>query len=136
MQNTPYNISSLQALKEFADTFSLTLTGGETIGLIGTLGAGKTTFTKNLINSVGGDGSQVTSPTFVLQHLYQTLRFNIEHWDLYRLEKLPPEINEIVPSSKIRLVEWSDKFDIELDIALSFTIVDNNKRIIEVQKFL
>ena len=126
------SISTLEELEAFATTFAAMLKGGETIGLVGELGAGKTTFVKKLVKVLGSNEDQVTSPTYVLQHEYSTNNFIVEHWDLYRLETLPREINEIVSHKKIILLEWSNKFDIDLDVTLNFQSVSEHKRIVNM----
>lgn len=55
---------------EFAKDFAKTLKGGEIIGLIGDLGAGKTVFAKGLAKGLGVKKT-VTSPTFVLMKVYK-----------------------------------------------------------------
>jgi tRNA threonylcarbamoyladenosine biosynthesis protein TsaE len=53
--------------------------------LYGDLGAGKTLFTKGLVEAFGGDPDEVSSPTFTLINQYGgTAR--IYHIDLYRIE--------------------------------------------------
>jgi tRNA threonylcarbamoyladenosine biosynthesis protein TsaE len=73
---------------ELGKNFSEKLKGGEVIGLIGELGAGKTVFTKGL-----GKGLKIkeviSSPTFVLMKIYKTKNKNIKsliHIDAYRLQ--------------------------------------------------
>lgn len=53
----------------FAKKFAKTLHGGEVIGLIGDLGAGKTVFAKGLAAGLGVK-QKITSPTFVLMRVY------------------------------------------------------------------
>ena len=52
-----------------AKKFASQLKGGEVIGLIGNLGAGKTIFTKGLAAGLGIK-KYITSPTFVLMKVY------------------------------------------------------------------
>lgn len=54
----------------FAKKFARTLKGGETILLIGDLGAGKTTFTRALARALGIK-AKIKSPTFTLMHVYR-----------------------------------------------------------------
>jgi tRNA threonylcarbamoyladenosine biosynthesis protein TsaE len=79
------------------------------IGLVGDLGAGKTTFVRSLIEALGGT-TEVTSPTFVLQHIYSTSKGSISHWDLYRLKSPPEELFEDISGRGITIIEWVDKF--------------------------
>ncbi len=104
-----YDISSIDALRGLAVDLSAQLRSGVTVGLRGDLGAGKTTFVAQLADVLGIKDA-VTSPSFVLQHEYQSQNFKIEHWDLYRLNALPEELMEPIPLGVVRLIEWYDKF--------------------------
>ena len=53
--------------------------------LIGSLGAGKTTFVQGLVQGLHFRG-QATSPSFALAKVYQTPRLTLYHLDLFRLE--------------------------------------------------
>jgi tRNA threonylcarbamoyladenosine biosynthesis protein TsaE len=52
--------------------------------LSGDLGAGKTTFTQFLVRALGSS-DYVSSPTFMLEKVYQTDVYKIVHMDLYRV---------------------------------------------------
>jgi tRNA threonylcarbamoyladenosine biosynthesis protein TsaE len=52
--------------------------------LKGPMAAGKTTFVRQLIESMGG--ASVQSPTFAIHQRYQTNYFEVDHLDLYRLK--------------------------------------------------
>jgi tRNA threonylcarbamoyladenosine biosynthesis protein TsaE len=54
----------------FAKKFAAGLKGGEVIGLVGDLGAGKTIFAKGLAAGLGVKNT-INSPTFVLMKVYQ-----------------------------------------------------------------
>ena len=72
---------------EFAREFAMQLSGGETICMTGTLGAGKTAFSKGIADGLGVD-KIVTSPTFVLMKNYTARHGAIDkfaHIDAYRL---------------------------------------------------
>src|ERR1700683_2303306 len=62
------------------------LEGGELLGLIGDLGAGKTVFIKGLARGLSLREEDILSPTFTMiqEHLG---RFPLYHIDLYRLEE-------------------------------------------------
>ena len=114
--------------------FSASLTGGETIALIGELGAGKTTFAQGLAQGLGIEG-RIVSPTFILMRTYG----NLYHIDLYRLEK---DIDEEVKNlgltdiwgkkENIVVVEWAEKITEMLPentIWINFEILDNGRKI-------
>ena len=120
----------------FAKKFAETLHGGEVIGLVGDLGAGKTVFAKGLAAGFGVK-QKITSPTFVLMRVYpvesrgagillkaklfnrvipvkKTRIKNFIHIDAYRL-KSAADLGAIGakeylsdPSSMV-LIEWADK---------------------------
>jgi tRNA threonylcarbamoyladenosine biosynthesis protein TsaE len=86
---------------------------GTTIGLIGTLGAGKTRLVRAVAAALGVPPGSVTSPTFVLVNEYASGRLPIYHFDTYRLKDedeflaLGPE--EYFDSSGLTFVEWADR---------------------------
>lgn len=65
-----------------------TLAPGDLILLEGPLGAGKTTLVRAIVAALGGDASEVCSPTFVLLETYRVSAraiAQVHHADLYRL---------------------------------------------------
>lgn len=93
------------------------------IGLIGKLGAGKTTLTQGLAEELGVE-EEVSSPTFLMLNEYQSGSIPIYHFDLYRLQEdlnagsaattaLRAELQEIMHSHElaVALVEWLDLYD-------------------------
>lgn len=82
--------------------------------LVGDLGAGKTTFTKGLIEGLGtASADEVLSPTFSLIHEYEGPP-KVYHIDLYRLDKVPEletlGLDDIWDEPVIVLIEWGEKF--------------------------
>src|SRR5207244_8574608 len=60
--------------------------GGELIGLVGDLGAGKTCFVRGLARGLGIDPGRVHSPSFTTVTEYPGGRLPLTHVDVYRLE--------------------------------------------------
>ena len=85
---------------------------GLTIGLIGPLGAGKTTFAKALARQMGA--KRAKSPSFVIMHQYRIGKRTLYHLDFYRLNKVEQlnvlGLEEIFSSKNIIVMEWLDKF--------------------------
>jgi tRNA threonylcarbamoyladenosine biosynthesis protein TsaE len=91
------------------------LAAGDLILLTGGLGAGKTLFTKGILNALEFDADEVTSPSFTLVNLYETDRYNVYHVDLWRLDETakPAEavgLEEILENpNAITVIEWADR---------------------------
>ena len=69
----------------FAEKLAESLSGGEVIAFRGSMGMGKTCFTRGLARGLGYTG-QVTSPTFALVNEYIGGRLSLFHFDMYRVE--------------------------------------------------
>jgi len=83
------------------------------VGLVGTLGAGKTQLVKFLAQALGAAPEDVFSPTFVLIHPIGTSP-EIYHIDAYRIgdddEFLELGIEELFEQPAITIIEWADRF--------------------------
>ncbi|MFH1254985.1 MAG: tRNA (adenosine(37)-N6)-threonylcarbamoyltransferase complex ATPase subunit type 1 TsaE [bacterium] len=120
----------------FAEKFSKKLTGGETIGLVGDLGAGKTVFAKGLAAGLGIK-KNISSPTFVLMKIYpvkkhQQIKFLI-HIDAYRIKKRQDIIaigaGEYFNNPEaITIIEWADKIKKILPRKTNFVKIKINGR--------
>ena len=97
----------------FGSQVAAALEAGDTLALVGDLGAGKTHFTKGIVAGLGCD-SAVTSPTFTLVHEYKGGRGPVFHFDFYRLESADELLNigwdDYLDANGIAIVEWADKF--------------------------
>ena len=110
------------------------------IFLNGEIGAGKTTFTKYLVE-IYGLNDEVCSPSFSLENRYKTKNGLIIHFDLYRI-KNEEELDMIgfydtLKEDATILIEWADKFNIEKYIKnykiISFKIHDSNIRYVTIK---
>jgi tRNA threonylcarbamoyladenosine biosynthesis protein TsaE len=116
--------------------------GRALIELQGDLGAGKTTFVRHLLKSLGVEG-RIKSPTYAVVEPY-TLNasslqpgMNIWHFDFYRFND-PREWEEagfrdIFASLGLKLVEWPEKAGTHLpqpDLLLNIEVLANGSRAI------
>ena len=90
------------------------LQGGEVLGFVGDLGAGKTHLIQGILEGLGAS-DPAASPTFSLVHEHVDGRCPAAHFDFYRM-KTPDEAfgmgwDEYLAGGSILLVEWADRFD-------------------------
>jgi tRNA threonylcarbamoyladenosine biosynthesis protein TsaE len=115
------------------------------IELHGDLGAGKTTFVRHLLQTLGVTG-RIKSPTYAIVESYDDIKntlyqpLNLWHFDFYRfndpLEWEEAGFRDIFASKGIKLAEWPEKAAAELPIAdIAMTIIANmdGSRIITVK---
>lgn len=128
------NISETE-LHELAQRLGKQYQGSDVvIGLVGPLGAGKTTFSKSFAQTLGID--RIKSPTFIVSAEYKLLKEKFYHIDLYRLHE-PSELigiglQDIIDSTRRKvLIEWADKFPEVLkqcNVVITLEVAPNNKR--------
>lgn len=111
MSISTYISHSEQETRQFASDFAKTLKGGEKICLVGSLGAGKTTFVRGFVEAFSFSSADVQSPTFTLVREYGNSP-TIFHVDLYRLDKedeiFEAGIFELLGSDELVILEWAD----------------------------
>jgi tRNA threonylcarbamoyladenosine biosynthesis protein TsaE len=110
----------LNDIPEFAAAFAQTLRGGEIIGLVGDLGAGKTTFVKALGKQLGIK-KIIPSPTFILLQSFvgklpnsKAQRMTLYHLDIYRLHSFQDVTHLGIQEwwgqpNTVTIIEWADK---------------------------
>ena len=82
------------------------------IELRGTLGAGKTTFTRHLLRALGVQG-RIKSPSYAVVEPYEPQGLPVWHFDFYRFAD-PREwedagFRDIFSAPGLKVVEWPDK---------------------------
>jgi tRNA threonylcarbamoyladenosine biosynthesis protein TsaE len=103
------------ALEELASTVALVLRPGDVMVLSGEVGAGKTTFVRAAVRSLGVE-ERVTSPTYQLARGYEGLkdgrRLIVNHLDLYRLEGIEDrdvlELDDYLEPEAVTFIEWAE----------------------------
>ncbi len=90
------------------------LSAGDTLCLIGDLGAGKTTFTQGLALGLGLPAEEpVNSPTFTLVAEHPGGRVPLVHLDVYRLsgssDLYDLAFDDYLSGDSIVVIEWADK---------------------------
>ncbi len=106
------SLSSEDATAALAQALAPLLRIGDCFLLEGSIGAGKTAFSRALIRARLGRAEDVPSPTFTLVQTYDDPNGDIWHCDLYRLTH-PDEALELgleeAFTSAICLIEWPDR---------------------------
>ncbi|MEK7702468.1 MAG: tRNA (adenosine(37)-N6)-threonylcarbamoyltransferase complex ATPase subunit type 1 TsaE [Nitrospirota bacterium] len=126
-------------LKTATDTFQLgkdigmICRGGEVIGLIGPLGAGKTVLVQGIAEGLGIAEYAVSSPTFSIMNLYPAGHTPLCHIDLYRLDQ-PLEtigLEEYLNWEGVTAIEWADKAVIdEMNVVIELSDAGGNERLV------
>ena len=111
------HLSCVVESNSLADTADLgqrigeALQPGTLIGLVGTLGTGKTNLTQSIGRGIGIADGYVVSPTFTICVPHRG-RLLMLHMDAYRI-KQPEEVDELALDEQLEdgavvIVEWSD----------------------------
>ena len=133
-------IKSLDHLKSVSNQIAEKVSNGDCIFLIGEIGVGKTTFTRNFINYLqkkkGIKQTEVLSPTFNLLYEYEIKNLKVMHYDLYRIKK-NKELDELGIFNEnfgsIKIIEWPEllktKVKNRLEIYLSYSDKNNERKL-------
>lgn len=126
-------VFKLEEIESVVGEFLGLVNDKKVLGFSGNLGAGKTTFTKEVLRQLGYDGG-VPSPTFVLRRDYDLPNRKIIHIDAYRLES-PEQIyqvlskDELADEKNLIIVEWPELADLNIfDDIFLFEHIDENTR--------
>ena len=128
---------------QFAAIFAESLAAGACVLLDGELGAGKTCFVRGLCQGLGGDPTQVNSPTFTIMQAYETANaIQLVHIDAYRLAGVD-ELETIgwdelcEAENTIIAIEWPSRIAEAIPagaIRISIEHLAENERTIEVHQ--
>ena len=133
-------IKSLDHLKSISKQIAEKVSNGDCIFLIGEIGVGKTTFTRNFINYLqkkkGMKQTEVLSPTFNLLYEYEIKNLKVMHYDLYRIKK-NKELEELgifnENFNSIKIIEWPEllktKVKNRIEIYLSYSDKNNERKL-------
>ena len=108
----------------------------------GDLGAGKTTFIRQLCLE-WGVVDNISSPTFSIINQYKsTSKGSVFHFDFYRMEDAKEAmdigVEEYLDSGQICLIEWGDKIESLLPQEnihiIEISLAPDNKRVLELKK--
>ena len=133
-------VKSLDHLKLISNKIAEKVSKNDCIFLIGEIGVGKTTFTRNLINYLQKKNeikeTDVLSPTFNLLYEYEIKNFKVMHYDLYRIKK-SKELDELgifkENFDSIKIIEWPElvetKITNRLEIYLDYSNKDKERKI-------
>ena len=129
--------ASPEETEAFARALARELSAGDVVGLRGSLGAGKTCFTRGFVSGLaGGAGAQVSSPTYALLNVYPTDPV-VYHFDLYRVTDVDDLEtvgfwDTLDAGDGIVLVEWCERVDevmgtLTLEVVLEVTGVSTRR---------
>ena len=99
-----------EQLGSFTKEYLLDLPVPSVVGFQGSLGAGKTTIIKKIIENLGIK-EVVTSPTFNIVRNYNNENLDVYHVDLYRISSIHEFYDLDLPLFKentLFFIEWSD----------------------------
>lgn len=104
------------------------------IELHGTLGSGKTTFVRHLLQALGVQG-RIKSPTYAVMESYELPDLAVSHFDFYRF-KDPQEFEDagfrdVFASPGLKLAEWPEQAAGLLpvpDLRMELTPLDGDQR--------
>ena len=133
-------IKSLDHLRLISNKIADNISEKDCIFLIGEIGVGKTTFTRNFINYLqkreGVKETEVLSPTFNLLYEYDIQNFKVMHYDFYRI-KNSKELEQLgifkEDLNSIKIIEWPELIETKvvnrLELHLSYSSKEHEREL-------
>jgi len=131
-----YNVNNLNEMELLAKLVAETVKPGYIIGLKGTLGSGKTTFTQFLAKYIGVKDN-VNSPTFTILKVYKG-PIPLYHMDVYRLENIgyDYELDDFIYGDGVAVIEWYPYIQSMLPkefLEITIDVINENSRIVTME---
>lgn len=129
-------VFGLDEITSVCDQVNNLLKDNDKVFIVGEMGAGKTTFIKNLVKQRGYT-DDVSSPTYSLVNVYlhPTASKTIHHLDLYRImhleEALDFGIEEYLSDDSLCLIEWPEIIEMlsnDDTRRLNLSVLEDNRR--------
>lgn len=135
-------IQSLDSIEQAAIEFVREMGDNTVFAFYGEMGAGKTTFIKEICKVLGVTDT-ITSPTFAIVNEYRSDETAelIYHFDFYRVEKIEEVFDfgyeDYFYSGAICFIEWPERVDSLLPndcVHVTITVNDDDSRSVELKK--
>lgn len=131
--------NSRNETENIAADFAKNVTSGNVIAMRGDLGVGKTCFTAGFAKGIGYNGD-VNSPTFAIVNEYFGGKFDIYHFDMYRLNGWEDLYSvgyfDYLESGGVLIIEWSENIESALPdntIVVTIENLGENQRKITIE---
>ncbi len=129
-------INNLNDMELLAKSVAETVKPGYIIGLKGTLGSGKTTFTQFLAKYIGIKDN-VNSPTFTILKVYKG-PLPLYHMDVYRLENIgyDYELDDFIYGDGVAVIEWYPYIQSMLPnefLEITIDVINEDNRIVTME---
>jgi tRNA threonylcarbamoyladenosine biosynthesis protein TsaE len=101
----------VEETERFGERLAGFLAPGSVVGLVGPLGAGKTSLVRGIARGCGVDEREVHSPSFLTAVEYEG-RLPVAHVDLYRHGEASPDpewLAELLDGEGVAVVEWFEQ---------------------------
>lgn len=106
--------NSEQQTLQLGEAFSAQLKANDIVCLHGEPGVGKSVFVRGVAKGLGID-DYITSPTFTLVNEYHGGRFDLYHFDMYRLEggiyAEDAGLDEYFDAGGVCMIEWPENIE-------------------------